>query len=53
MALADRSRFLLPAGKWRGFYAALDVPPQAIPELRKRFSEPSAFGGITPLADFH
>jgi uncharacterized protein (DUF1778 family) len=44
MALADRSRFVLPAGKWREFYAALDAPPRAIPELRKRFSEPPAFG---------
>ena len=44
MALADRSRFVLPAGKWRQFYAALDAPPRAIPELRKLFSGPSAFG---------
>jgi uncharacterized protein (DUF1778 family) len=44
MALADRTRFVLPAGKWREFYAALDSPPRAIPELRKVFSEPSAFG---------
>jgi uncharacterized protein (DUF1778 family) len=44
MALADRSRFVLPAGKWREFNAALDAPPGAIPELRKLFSEPSAFG---------
>ena len=32
MALAGRSRFVLPAGKWRQFYAALDAPPRAIPE---------------------
>ena len=44
MALADRSRFVLPAGKWREFYAALDAPPRAIPELRKLLREPSAFG---------
>ncbi len=44
IALANRSRFVLPAGKWREFYAALDAPPRAIPELRKLFSEPSAFG---------
>ena len=46
MALADRRRFVLPAGKWREFYAALDAPPRAIPELRKVFSEPSAFGSV-------
>jgi uncharacterized protein (DUF1778 family) len=44
MALADRSRFVLPAGKWREFYAALEVPSRARPELRKLFSGPSAFG---------
>jgi len=44
MALADRNRFVLPAGNWCKFYAALDAPPRAIPELRKLFSEPSAFG---------
>jgi uncharacterized protein (DUF1778 family) len=44
MALADRSRFVLPAGKWREFYPAFDAPPRAIPELRKLFSGPSAFG---------
>ena len=44
MALADRSRFVLPAGKWREFYAALDAPLRALPGLRKLFSEPSAFG---------
>jgi uncharacterized protein (DUF1778 family) len=38
MALADRSRFVLPAGKWRQFYAALDAPPRAIPELRRQMT---------------
>ena len=38
MALADRSRFVLPAGKWRGPYAALDAPPRAIRELRRQMS---------------
>jgi len=50
MALADRSRFVLPAGKRRGFYAVLDAPPRAIPELRKLFSEPPAFGSASACA---
>ena len=43
MALAERRRFVLPAGKWCEFYAALDAPARAIPELRELLSEPSAF----------
>ncbi len=48
MALADGSRFVLPAGKWREFYAALDAPPRAVPGLRNLLSEPSAFGAAAP-----
>jgi uncharacterized protein (DUF1778 family) len=44
MALADRTRFVLPAGKWREFNAALDSRPREIPALRKLFGENSALG---------
>ena len=43
-ALADRTRFVLPAGKWREFNAALDSPPRQIPALRELFGEPPARG---------
>lgn len=43
MALADRSRFVLSAEKWREFNAALDSPPQEIGVLRKLFEERSVF----------
>jgi uncharacterized protein (DUF1778 family) len=49
IALTDRSRLVLPAGKWGEFYAALDAPPRAIPELRKLFSGASAFGSARAL----
>jgi uncharacterized protein (DUF1778 family) len=42
-ALAERTRFVLPAEKWREFNAALDAPSREIPALRKLFSEPSVF----------
>jgi len=57
MALADRSRFVLPAGKWRGFYPRLGCPApgdtgaaQAIQRtfglrLRMSFTRP-AFGRV-------
>ena len=44
MAMGDCTRFVLPAGRWRESYVALDAPARAIRELRKLFSEPSAFG---------
>jgi len=43
MALADRTRFVLPPEKWRQFNAALDAEPQEIASLRKLFKEPSVF----------
>jgi uncharacterized protein (DUF1778 family) len=42
-ALAERTRFVLPAEKWREFNAALDAPAREIPALRKLFSEPWVF----------
>ncbi len=44
MALADRTRFVLPAEKWREFNAALDSPPREIPALRKLFAGRAIFG---------
>lgn len=41
--LAERTRFVLPADKWREFNAALDKPASAIPALKKLLSEPSIF----------
>lgn len=43
IALAERTRFVLPPQKWREFNAALDSPPKEIPALRKLFGEPSVF----------
>jgi len=45
MALADRTRFILPAEQWRQFNAALDSPPRSIPALRKLFAARSVFDG--------
>ncbi|MGZ8940373.1 MAG: type II toxin-antitoxin system TacA family antitoxin [Limisphaerales bacterium] len=43
VAIADRTQFVLPPGKWRAFNAALDEPPREIPTLRELFSEKSLF----------
>jgi uncharacterized protein (DUF1778 family) len=45
IALADRTRFSLPASKWRKFNAALDARPREIPALRRLFREKSIFVG--------
>jgi uncharacterized protein (DUF1778 family) len=42
-ALAERTRFVVPAEKWREFHAALDAPGRKIPSLRKLFVQPSVF----------
>ena len=42
-ALAERTRFVLPADKWQQFNAALDAPARQIPELKKIFTETSIF----------
>ena len=44
MALAERTRFVLPADKWRQFNAALDSAPRELPALRKLFAGDSVFG---------
>lgn len=44
IALAERTRFILPENKWRQFNAALDAPAKDIPGLKKLFSAPSLFG---------
>ena len=41
VALADQRHFNLPADTFDEFVAALDRPTNAIPALRKLFSEPS------------
>jgi len=38
-ALADQTRFVLDERRWKRFMAALDRPPQVIPQIRKLFSE--------------
>jgi uncharacterized protein (DUF1778 family) len=43
LALAERSRFVLPPDKWREFNAALDEPARQIPALKKVFTAPSVF----------
>ncbi len=40
-ASPDQRRFLLSAGQWKAFVAALDRPPQPNPRLRRLLSEPS------------
>jgi len=42
-ALAERTRFVLPADKWRQFNAALDAPARQIPALNKLFTAASIF----------
>ena len=44
MALADRTRFVLPEVQWRKFNAALDSPPRELPALRRLFGEHPAPG---------
>jgi len=39
IALADRTRFVLPPDKWTEFNAALDAPPRNIPGLHKLFAK--------------
>jgi uncharacterized protein (DUF1778 family) len=41
--LADQSRFVVPAGKWRDFLALLDRPARVIPALADAASKPTAF----------
>ena len=41
--LADQAHFYLSPEKWDEFCAALDAPPQDLPELRKLLTEPSVF----------
>ena len=43
MAMAEQTRFVLSAEKWREFNAALDASDREIPALRKLFKEPSSF----------
>lgn len=42
--LADQSRFVVPADKWRDFLALLDRPARVIPALSDAASKPTAFG---------
>jgi uncharacterized protein (DUF1778 family) len=39
VALADRTRFVLPPEKWREFLKVLDRPAREKPRLRKLFAE--------------
>jgi uncharacterized protein (DUF1778 family) len=41
--LADRTQFVLDAGRWDRFVELLDRPPQDNPGLEKLFSKPSVF----------
>ena len=41
--LADRTRFVLDADRWKAFMEALDAPPRAIPRLSRLLKEPSVF----------
>lgn len=43
-ALADRTRFELPAEQWQAFQAALDRPVAPKPKLKKLLSEPGLLG---------
>ena len=38
-ALADQTRFVLDERQWKRFMAALDRPPQVIPQIRKLFAD--------------
>ncbi len=42
-ALAERTRFVLSADKWREFNAALDAPARESPALRQLLTESSVF----------
>jgi uncharacterized protein (DUF1778 family) len=42
-ALAERTRFVLPAEKWRQFNAALDAPAEVLPGLQALFGGESMF----------
>ena len=44
IALAERTRFVLPPDKWRRFNAALDAPAKDIAGLKNLFNAPSVFG---------
>jgi uncharacterized protein (DUF1778 family) len=46
--LADRARFGLDASRWKAFLAALDAPPQELPQLRRLIHEPGVFDRNTP-----
>jgi len=39
--LGEQTRFRLPSAKHRAFLAALDAPPQEIPQLKRLFSRRS------------
>jgi uncharacterized protein (DUF1778 family) len=39
--LAERQRFELNAEQWEHFMAALDAPPQIVPQIQRLFREPS------------
>ena len=41
--LADQSRFLVPAERWREFVARLDRPARVVPALSDAASKPSPF----------
>ena len=43
VALADQTRFVVPAEQWSAFNAALDAPSKEIPALRRLLTEPSVF----------
>jgi uncharacterized protein (DUF1778 family) len=47
-ALADRTRFVLSADKWREFNAALDAPARQIPALRRLFARAAAVEPTEP-----
>lgn len=44
-ALADQTEFRLTGEQWEAFCRSLDAPPRLVPELRRLFNEPEAFGG--------
>ncbi len=41
--LTERQRFELNAEQWEQFMAALDAPPQIVPQIQRLFREPSPF----------
>jgi uncharacterized protein (DUF1778 family) len=46
--LSERQRFELNAEQWEHFMAALDAPPQIVPQIQRLFREPSPFELPTP-----